>query len=65
VVKRAFILLILAWTDFHQPLPGPGVDRLHDALDDKRVVQKVLAKPFPCLMSQWVTHAFDNNYSQL
>jgi len=62
-VKRAFILLILAWTDFHQPLPGPGVDRLHDALDDKRVVQKVLAKPFPCLMSQWVTRAFVNNYS--
>jgi hypothetical protein len=25
----------------------------------------VLAKPFPCLMSQWVTRAFDNNYSQL
>ena len=25
----------------------------------------VLAKPFPCLVSQWVTQAFDNNYSQL
>jgi hypothetical protein len=28
-------------------------------------VQKVLAEPFPCLVSQWVTHAFVNNYSQL
>jgi hypothetical protein len=25
----------------------------------------VLAKPFPCLVSQWVTCSFDNNYSQL
>jgi len=25
----------------------------------------VLAEPFPCLVSQWVTHAFINNYSQL
>jgi hypothetical protein len=25
----------------------------------------VLAEPFPCLMSQWVTDTFVNNYSQL
>jgi hypothetical protein len=65
VVKRAFILLILAWTDFHQPLPGPGVDRLHDALDDKRVVQKVLAEPFPWTVIQGVIHVFVIIYSQL
>jgi len=25
----------------------------------------VLVKPFPCLVDQWVTQAFENNYSQL
>jgi hypothetical protein len=32
---------------------------------EKRYRGAVLAKPFPCLVSQWDIRAFNNNYSQL
>jgi hypothetical protein len=42
-----------------------GVNSRHDFPDNDRVVQKVLAEPFPWTVIQGVTHGFVIIYSQL
>ena len=46
---------------------GDGNAHLSNMVNNQEnhIPEAVLAEPFPCLMSQWVTRAFDNSYSQL
>jgi aspartokinase-like uncharacterized kinase len=43
------------WTDLEQVLAGDRVDGVQDTANDGRIVQEVLAEPFPGTMSQGVT----------
>ncbi len=42
----------LTWTDFHEPLAGPGADGSYQPGNDAGVTQEILAEALACAMTR-------------